>query len=156
MSFDFGAVAAAIATRFSAAEVTPPAGYGEVRVSTHLIPNALTSFPTVVVFPPEVTFSYTPSSRQAPTTDFVVRLYLDKPMDYGRATTKVYAWMTALYGQLDGQFQLGLGYVAWAQVVSMGAGELRFGDAGVNGAPGYPGIEFTVRVHLVEGVAFTA
>ena len=62
---DVQAIAQALAARFAPANVTPPSGLQNIRVSTEYLPDFIGAPPTVLVFPPEETFAYTPGSRQS-------------------------------------------------------------------------------------------
>lgn len=153
-SFDYKAIADAIATRFSSANVTAPSGATNVRVSTASLPDAITQEPTVLVFPVETAdFEYESSTRTG-IARFPVRFYIYRVRDTKRNADLLNNWATALYGQLDGKVQLGLAYVAYAVVKSFGVGPMTYGEG--DSAVRFHGIEFAVEVHLAEGVAFTA
>jgi hypothetical protein len=144
---DFNAIAGALATRFSAANTTAPTGETPIRLSTEKIPGQIAGTPAVLILPPDsVPFSYQNSARTG-TAVFRVQFYLERVRDSGRNATLIYKWMGALYGQVDGQIQLGLPtYVNWAEVGDMHPGVLTYG--GEN----YEGISFDVAVRLGEGV----
>lgn len=150
MSVDFYAVAQAIATRFSSAVVTAPAGETNVQQSTAALPDVISDEPTVLVFPPDVHFSFGPSSRKG-VVIYPVRLYLYKVRDMPRNVALMNNWITQTYGVLDGQVHLGLSsYVDYARVTDVVVGPLEY--AGVE----YHGVELTVEVHVSEGLTLTA
>ena len=146
---DFNAIASAIATRFSSANVTPPAGLGNIRSATSALPQAIPSEPYVLVFPPEpggVEMSYM-SGTMTGTATFPVRFYLWKTRDKGRNSVLINKWLSALYGQLIGRVQLGLpSYVAYGVVRNLGAAQLTYA-----GEP-YDGIALEVEVHIWEAL----
>jgi hypothetical protein len=148
---DFNAIAIAIAARFSAAQVTPPTGQPAIRLATEQIPSQLPPTPVVLVFPPaDVPFAFRASARTGEAV-YRVQFYLDRVQDTARNATLVYKWMSALYGQIDGQIQLGLSsYVNWTEIGNMHPGVLTY--AGES----YEGIVFDVTVHLGEGVSPSA
>lgn len=150
MSADFYVIAQAIATRFSSTNVTAPSGESNVAQSRADLPDAITDEPTVLVFPPEVDFSYGPSLRKAVAT-YPVRFYLWKVRDNPRNAALQTNWLTALYAQLDGQVHLGhSSYVDYAVVEGIVPGKLSYGDME------FYGIEFSVVVHISEALSATA
>lgn len=150
MSVDFYAIGQAIAVRFAAAAVTPPSGEDDIAESTAALPDAITNEPTVLVFPPEIDFSYGPSVRK-PVATYPVRFYLWKVRDNSRNAALQTNWISALYAQLDGQVHLGLSsYVNYAVVEGIVPGKLTY--AGTE----YYGIEFNVVVHVGEALTATA
>lgn len=153
MSVDFNAVASAIATRFSSANVTAPSGETNIRESTHALPGGVTKEPMVLVYPPTVDFDFGPSLRKG-TATFPVRFYIFRIRDNQRNAVLINKWMAALYAQMDGQLHLGLSsYVDWAQVSALEPGLLTY-PAGTDN--NFHGIEFSVEVHFHEGVSATA
>lgn len=154
-TFDYKAIADAIATRFSSANVTAPSGATNIRASTASLPDAITKEPTVLVFPVEsAEFEYESSTRTG-TARYPVRFYIYRVRDTKRNADLLNNWATALYGQLDGKVQLGLSsYVTHAVVRNFAVGPLIYGEG--DSAVRFHGIEFAVDVHLAEGVAFTA
>lgn len=148
MAFSFKDVGDAIATRFSSANITPPAGATNVRVSTTSLPNAIAVEPTVLVYPPTVPFRYGTGVRKA-TASYPVRFYIYRVRDDGRNAALILDWMDALYAQMSGQLQLGLsGYVLKATVSEMSPGALTYGDG--DAAADYHGIELNVDVEMWE------
>jgi hypothetical protein len=150
---DFNAVANAIATRFSSANVTAPSGETNIRESTAALPDGITKEPVVLVYPPSsVELSYGPSIRKAIVT-YPVRFYIYKIRDGKRNAVLINKWLTSLYDQLTGQVHLGLAsYVNHADVVGMAAGQFNYTANG----PEFHGIELTVNVYLGEGLAAVA
>lgn len=144
---DVQAIAQALAARFAPANVTPPSGLQNIRVSTEYLPDFIASPPTVLVFPPEETFAYTPGSRQS-VQDWPIRFYEAQVTGPGRTVDRLYRWRSVLIGQLLGQTQLGESAdgVAWAAIVSARIGTLVYGDVE------FQGIEMVARVRLAEGI----
>lgn len=148
MSVDFNAIASAIATRFSSANVTAPSGETNVRLATASLPDAITFEPVVLVFPAEdIAFGYGPSVRKG-VAQYPVRFYIYKIRDNKRNAVLLNKWQSALYAQLDGQVHLGQGTagVTHAVVRSIQTGPLTYAGSD------YHGIELTVEVHLGEGL----
>lgn len=144
---DVQAIAQALAARFAPANVTPPSGLQNIRVSTEYLPDFITSPPTVLVFPPEEQFSYTPGSRQS-VQDWPIRFYEAQVTGPGRTVDRLYRWRSVLIGQLLDQTQLGESAdgVAWVGIVAARIGTLTYGDVE------FQGIEMVARVRLAEGI----
>lgn len=148
---DVAAIASAIALRFDASTITPPSGYSDVAFATHKLPNAITSLPTALVFPPTGSFAYGPGRRTGDLS-FPVRFYVEQAADRPRATAALYAWQSVLMDQLEGDFDLGQsgsGHVTHAVIDTVSAGSLGYGGAD------YVGLEFSVDVHIVQAIAPT-
>jgi len=147
---DLTAIASAIADRFLVAAVTPPAGYTEPGTATHLLPNAIASTPTAVVFPPEGEFSYNAQMRTG-NLAFPVRWYIAETSDLPRSTQAMYDWAGTLLDQLRAQFELDQGpTVTHAVIDGVRFGKLEYADKE------YTGIELSVLVHVVEAFVPTS
>lgn len=144
---DMTAIASAIATRFGAAAITPPAGYTDPGTAVWQMPTAITSTPTAVVFPPEGTFSYA-AFRRSGNLEFPVRWYIAPTDDLPRATKKMYDWAGVLLDQLEAAYELDLAPTVTHATVS----GVRFGRLEYAGQE-FTGIELAVFVHVEE--AFT-
>lgn len=145
---DMQAIAQALAARFAPANVTPPSGLTNIRQSTEKLPDLIAMPPTVLVFPPEESFSYTPGSRQA-VQEWPIRFYERQVNGPGRTVEDLYRWRSVLVGQLLPNSQLGQsgsGGVAFAVIVSDRIGTLEYGGLQ------YQGIEMVARVRLAEGI----
>ena len=145
---DVHAIATAIATRFDAAHVTPPSGYADIAVSTAELPNAITSLPAVLVFPPNGNWTFNAGAARVGDLRFQVRVYLGPMLDNGRNAAMVNKWHSKLIEQLIGQLALGqsLNGVTHSFITSSRSGIIEYADIQ------YVGIEFEVNVHLVEGI----
>jgi hypothetical protein len=143
---DLGAIAAALATRFSAPKITPPTGYNNVALATHRLPNAIVSTPTCLVFPPEGDMAYSGHKRST-NQAFPVRFYIAATSDRPRAIDALYAWYEVLVDQLEGQFDLGLSAsgVTHAVILSSTAGTGEYAENE------YAVVEFIVGVHIEQG-----
>ena len=153
MSLDMLAIADGLAARYSAANVTPPSGYTNIRNSTARITNNLGPFPCVEVYPPgpgESEFTYQGAQRKGE-HDFTVRFYYGQSSgDLARDFAGLYAWFGVLIDQLHGQMKLGLApAVLKALLTSGGIGTHTF--AGIE----YPVVELTVTVWTEDSVSFT-
>lgn len=153
MAADFNAIAQAIATRFSAANITPPSGEQDVRLATEALPQTVLLEPTVLVFPPEpggVEFSYAASVRSGIAV-YPVRFYLYKVRDNARNATLLLKWLGSLYDQLTGQVHLGLSsYVTHAVVRNIGVARMTYGGEE------FDGIQLDVEVHFWEALSAVA
>ena len=145
---DVHAIATAIAGRFSAANVTPPSGYADIALSTAELPNAITSLPAVLVFPPDGTWSFNAGAARVGDLRFDVRVYLGPMMDNGRNAEMVNKWHSVLIEQLIGNLALGQATngVTHSFITGSNSGMIEYAD--IN----YVGLEFEVTVHLVEAI----
>src|SRR3990167_11280629 len=126
---DLAAVAAQIAVRFGPTAITPPTGYDDVVLSTHLLPQAIGTTPAVIVFPPDITYNYPTRNRTGDAT-FPVRFFIAQTGSLAAATTAVYAWYSVLVEQLVGNVQLGLSSSGVTTALVMGSriGHLTYAD----------------------------
>lgn len=153
MAVDFDAIAAAIATRFAAAAITPPSGEDDIALSTSDLPDAIADVPTVLVLPPDpdgIEFNYHPQAVSG-TARYPVRFYLWRVGDEPRRMSLTKKWLNVLYAQLFGQVMLGLSaYVTTAVVDEMGVGRVKYG--GIE----YQAITLSVAVNFWEAASFVA
>ncbi len=140
------AIAAAIAARFNAAAITPPTGYNDPAKATHRLPNAITTTPQALVFPPEGEYSYAAHKRSTNLL-FPLRFYIATTADRPRAVDALYAWQGVLIDQLEDQFDLGLSSsgVTHAVIVSSTAGTGEYAEQE------YVVIEYEILVHVEQG-----
>ena len=147
MSVDFKAIGAAVATRFSAANITAPSGQTSIRFATASLPGQIKATPTVLVFPPgpgDIEFTYNSSLRSGIAL-YPVRFYLMRILNEERNSDLVLDWMSTLYDQLDGQLHLGLSsVVSWALIRNIGAATLGYGGEE------FEGIVMDAEVHIAE------
>jgi hypothetical protein len=153
MSLDMLAIADALAARYSAANVTAPTGYDAIRSSTARLPNNVSAFPCVEVYPPgpgESEFTYQGGQRKGE-HKFTVRFYYGKASaDLARDFAGLYSWFGVLIDQLHGQMKLGLApAVTKAILFDGGIGTHEYG--GVE----YAVIELTITVYTEDTVTFT-
>ena len=142
---DFDAIATAIAARYAPAQVTPPAGLGNVRVASTNLPNRLTVLPAVMVFPDQGTFPGEGGGHgtRLGRSTFLVRFYFAVTKDLPRELNACRRWLTILVDQLKPSLQLG-GIVVSAAVLSWRIVSMSY--AGV----AYTGIELGVSVQTSE------
>jgi hypothetical protein len=145
---DFDASAIALAARFAPAQVTPPTGYDNVRVSTADLPGQMTPLPTMLVFLDSGDFRTGNGTRQGG-HDWLARFYYNQTGDLERDMVALRKWAGVLVDQLKLSVQLG-GIVTSARVMSYQIGVLRY--AGID----YSGIELRVHVVTDEGWAAAA
>ena len=143
MSLNMLAIADGLATRYSAANVTPPPGYTTIRNSTARITNNLGPFPCVEVYPPgpgESEFVYASGYRTG-SHAFTVRFYYGQSSgDLARDFVGLYAWFGILIDQLHGATKLGLAPTVTKAFLT---------DAGI-GTHTFAGIEYAVVELAVE------
>jgi hypothetical protein len=140
---DFDAINTALVARFSAAQVTPPAGgYDNVRVATGDLPGQMTPLPTVLVFPESGTFTHSAGKRDSVHT-FTVRFYYNQSGDAERDFVPLRKWLTILVNQLQTGAQLG-GIVTQAKVLGWKVGVMTYASIP------YTGIELSVMVNVNE------
>jgi hypothetical protein len=144
----YEAIAAAIAGRFLAAQVTPPAGYANIRSSTANAPGAIGPTPAVVVSLDSFEFE-TGNSTRVGAQAFFVRFYFDQTSDLERTEPAIRKWVDVLIGQLKASVQLA-GLVDRAVISAGKVGILAYG--GVD----YTGCELTVHTATSEGWVATA
>lgn len=140
---DSYAIASAIATRLGG--VTPPSGEEAIKVKTADLPEGISVFPTLVVGHPSLADPAYFSKRRSLPLVFPVLLFLARHDASPRRAKRLHDWVTAIYGRLSGQLQLGLStYVAWAEVDGFDAGVVRY--EGIE----YDGISLRVLVRVEE------
>lgn len=145
---DLYAISQAIAARFAAGQVTPPATFGNIRVATANPPNAMAALPAVMVFPDSGGFD-TGNGTRVGTHTFTVRFYYAQAGDLARDAVAIQKWVTVLADQLRISVQLG-GTVARATIDAYKIGYLNYGGKD------YSGVEMTVGVTTTEGWAAVA
>lgn len=141
-------IAQALAARFAPGTMSVPSGLADVVDSTEVLPQAIGATPTVLVFPPEETFSYSPGTRRSMQLWRVV-FYMAQPGDIGATVTDLYLWRDVLVERLIGNVQLGQsgsGGVAHAELAGARTGRVTYNEAV------YVGIELAINVALSEGI----
>lgn len=148
---DVAAIASALAARFNSSNLTAPSGYSAVALATHQLPNAITTTPTVLVFPPEISSEYPTGHKRSSNLIFPVRFYVAMTSDRPRAVAALYAWQSVLLDQLEAKYDLGLSAssVTHAVVLSSTGGTGEYGDQE------YAIVELEVGVHVEEGFSPT-
>lgn len=156
----FDAINTALVARFSAAQVTAPAGgYDTIRTATGDLPGQMTPLPTVLVFPVSGTFDQKMGAKRDSTNLFVVRFYYNQTGDAERDFVGLRKWLDVLADQLAGSVQLGgltwssgirQGEVTRAKVDAWRIGILTY--AGLQ----YSGIELDVSVQVNESLTMVA
>lgn len=139
---DFDAITTALAARFSAAQVTPPAGYDPITASTGDLPEGMLPTPCVLVFPAGGEFRHVPSKRDS-SHMFTVRFYFNQNGDLERDTVALRKWLTVLADQLRLSAQLA-GIVTAARIESYTVGVMTYATVD------YTGLELNVRVIVNE------
>ena len=136
------AIADALAGRFTG--VT--AGGESIGIGpTASLPNAVTVGPALLVFPPTGTLELVMGPRNRDTYDFPIRLLRD-PLSVPERTDRLYEWADAMRLRVEGNMDLDLAYVAWAQSVAL---TLAIDGFTYNDTL-YDVVELTVRVQINE------
>jgi hypothetical protein len=144
---DFDGILTALAGRYLAAQVTPPAGgYVNIRSSTGDLPDELGPLPCVVVILDGGTFDQGNQTRLAQ-HDFLVRFYFAETTDITRQMVALRKWLTGLVDQLRTSTNLS-GTVVRAAVTEWRAGVMKY--AGRD----YSGLE--LKVHAVTSEPWVA
>lgn len=144
----FDAIGAAIAARFAAAQLTPPAGYATIRSSTANAPGAIGPTPAVVVSLDAGEYE-TGNATRTGSASWFVRFYFDQTSDLERTEPAIRKWLDVLRDQLRASVQLA-GIVDRCVLGSFRVGVLAYG--GVD----YTGAELIVHTATSEGWAATA
>lgn len=142
MTVDYNAVAAAIAARYAPAQVTPPAGLANVRVSTANLPNHLTMLPAVLVFLDAGELTPGNGTRLGEGV-FLARFYLGAPKSLARDMVKLTKWLGVLVDQHGTGLQLG------GLVVAVRTRGWKVGMMDYNGVT-FSGIELRLQVVTSE------
>lgn len=130
-------IAAAIATRYTAANMAAPGGLAAVRSSSADLPNQLGALPCVLVFVDSGSFDAGNGTRLAVLT-FLVRFYLAKRRDLPRETNRIRTWLPVLVGQHQAGVTLG-GLVARVWTEGYRVGGMKYGSGD------FAGVELTVK-----------
>ena len=134
----FVGVTATVGTTTEALATTPTAS----------LPNRVAKGPVILVYHPSGVLDIGVSKLRRDELDFPVRLLRD-PLDYPARSDWLYAWYDATRDRVEMDMDLGLSYVAWAQLISS---EIEL-DGGEYAGIKYDLIEYVVRVHICETVA---
>lgn len=145
---DVHAIATALAGQFSSANVTPPTGYANIAFSSAELPNAITSLPAVLVFPPDGTWTYNSGATRVGDLRFNVRVFLGPMMDTGRNAQMINKWHSVLIDRTLNRLALSQATngVTHCFIESSSSGMIDYADQK------YVGVELDVVVHLVEGI----
>lgn len=130
-------IAAAIATRYTAANMAAPGGLPAVRSSSADLPNALGPLPCVLVVVDQGAFDAGNGTRLGVLT-FLVRFYLARRRDLPRETNRIRTWLPVLVGQHQTGVTLG-GLVARVWTETYRVGTMRYAKLD------YAGVELTVK-----------
>lgn len=144
----------AIAARFTSVSVTVN-GATETVTGTSRLPDAVGKL-ALLVYPPTGEAGLAVSKRRTDTLEFPVRLLRDPVSTPARAAA-LYAWYDALRDLVEADMDLGLSYVAWAQVISVRVeidGESYSQSNGTYGR--FDVVELIVRVRFDEVVTTVA
>lgn len=156
----FDAINTALVARFSAAQVTPPAGgYDNIRVATGDLPGQMTPLPTVLVFPVSGVYNQQMGGKRDSTNMFMVRFYYNQTGDAERDFPALRRWLDILSDQLVSSVQLGgltwssgtrQGEVTRVKVDAWRIGILTYANLQ------YSGIELDVSVLVNESLTMVA
>lgn len=122
---DTYAVGTALAARFGA--VTPPAGYDPIKLATALVPDNVSTFPAVIVLPPDTTLSYSMNRQVDELHTFTVRLLIPRAAGGDRAMKTLYAWRDTFVQAAVGDQNLGVAGVVSCLVTGVTMGDVSYG-----------------------------
>jgi hypothetical protein len=143
------AISTALAARYAAGQVTPPAGMGNIRYAGNPL-NAMAPTPCVFVFYDASAFDKSAgNASRFGVHSFIVRFYFQQSGDILRDNVALQKWATVLNDQLKTGMQLG-GTVSETVVDAAKIGYMSYANKD------YSGIEQTVHVVTTEGWAAVA
>lgn len=125
--------------------VTPPSGLDAIHYSTHLLPNAITQTPVLLVKPPLGEFEYGPGHISGE-LNFPCEFYLTEAADYRTQLKALYAWYGTLFAQPEGNYDLG----SVTNFVDVTITDSRMGIL-TYAEHDYAGIQFIARVRVSGG-----
>jgi hypothetical protein len=147
---DFDAISVALAARYAAAQVTPPAGLTNIRYASANVPNQTPNLPAVLVFPTEGELDHIQNTgSRLGLARFRVLFYYAATGDALRDSVALRKWTTVLIDQLKISVQLG-GIVALASCTAWKIGILQYMGKD------YSGVELTVEITTTEPWAAVA
>lgn len=149
MPISLDAIAAAIAARYDASQMTAPSGLDPIRQATHDLPEGIAVTPVVLVFPDEGAFPINANGTRQGFQDWPVRFYLDKATDSPRQLNRLRQWADVLLYQHLAEAQLG-GLVVICELQTWSMGDMDY--AGIT----YAGIELVVHTVTSEPWSPTA
>lgn len=144
-------IADAIAGRFTGLSVTIDGQAEALTAATADIPNQLGAGPTLLVYPPQGDLRIGAPGHSRDDWTFTVMMLRD-PIDYPGRTRALYTWFNALRYRVEGNYDLDLAYVAWAETRGQARLELD-GEAFANMEGRlalYDVVELTVAVRVEE------
>jgi hypothetical protein len=149
INLDVATYATNVAALWSPSNLTAPSGLDNITISTHLLPNAVTTTPTMLIKPPTGTFEYGPGQLGGELI-FPGEFYLSEGSDIPANAQKLYAWYGVLFAKPEGDYDIG-GAVGVIDATITGAvmGTLQY--AGRD----YVGIRFDVRLRISLGYSAT-
>lgn len=151
---DLKTIADAIAVRFVGATTTGGETFSSTPTAS--LPNQIGKGPVCLVYPPTGQLEIGVSRMRNDHYDFPVKILID-PLNVPSRTDALYRWYNATRDLLEGQFSLGLTYVARAWLVAERMeidGEKYSSTDGTFG--NFDVVEYIVRVQVREVVATVA
>jgi len=145
MALDFDVMVTAIAARYASGTLAPPAGLPAVRRSTGDLPQRLTVFPCVLVFPESGTLGVGGQTRVGEHF-MLARFYLRRTKDVAREVNECRRWLSKLIDAHLAAMTLG-GTIAAVRTIGWRIGVLTYGSVS------YSGVE--LRLQLVTSDAWS-
>lgn len=148
---DYKAEAQALALRYSAANITAPAGQPALQAATEKLPAGLAGMlPIWLVFPPSIDNIRLAGGTRLETQTWPIRLYIMELLPDYSDFDPLLDWLTATRDTLITATHISLpSYVAMAWLESARAGELSYPAGGQK----YLGIEHLVKVQISEPIS---
>jgi hypothetical protein len=122
---DTYAVGTALAARFSS--ITPPTGYDAIKLATAFVPDNVSTFPAVVVLPPDTALSYAMNRQVDEVHTFTIRFLFPRSAGGDRGIKALYAWRDAIVQAAVGDQNLGVSGVVSCLVTGVTMGDVSYG-----------------------------
>jgi len=115
----------ALAARFGS--ITPPAGYEAIKLATVFPPDAISTWPAVVVLPPDTALSYSMNRQVDELHVFTVRFLIPRSAGTDRGIKALYAWRDAVVTAAVGNQDLNVTGVISCLVTNVTMGDTSYG-----------------------------
>lgn len=119
------AVGTALAARFGS--ITPPTGYESIKMATAFPPDAVSTWPAVMVLPPDTSLSYSMNRQVDEIHIFTVRFLIPRAAGTDRGIKALYAWRDAIVTAAVGNQDLNVQGVISCLVTNVTMGDTSYG-----------------------------
>jgi hypothetical protein len=118
-------VGTALAARFGS--ITPPTGYEAIKLATVFTPDNISTYPAVIVLPPDTSLSYSMNRQVDEIHVFTVRFIIPRSMGTDRGIKALYAWRDAIVKGAVGNQDLDVVGVVSCLVTNVTMGDVSYG-----------------------------